>query len=342
MHTIQSQIFKPAWFYRAIGVIALVILYRTILLYTESLMGDYEEETALFFSLSFFAGIYAGGFLVRVGIFQKHNQVEVLVTRLLLVIIICTICVALGIEFRPENRLVLSLLLAGLPYIICSVAGGMLAQTILSNVSNRLTKANVTAEHSRSELRLLQSQLSPHFLFNTLNNLYGLSIKRNEMLPALLLKLSDLLRYSVYEAKELFVPLRDELNYIHNYIDFEKIRIGNVLVINVHIDDIGQAPLEIASMVFIVFIENAFKHAKNTLDKHIYIDIELKLDGNRLDFMVRNSFSEQANDESVVNEHSGIGLSNTVRRLDLLYGKKYKLDQKINGGFYTINLTLEF
>lgn len=334
------QKFKPLWLYWLMGILAMVILYRVILLYTKSLMNDYEEEMALFLALSFPAGLYVGRGLVRVGIFSKRSHFQMLVTRLLLLMIFCIIIIALGIEFRSEKRIVLSLLFTGLPFIIFSAAGGILGQTVLANVNNQVLEANANAEHSRSELRLLHSQLSPHFLFNTLNNLYGLSIKKNGTLPELLLKLSDLLRYSVYEAREPFVPLQDEIKYILNYIDFEKIRIGNLLVINVDIDDIEQRS-EIAPMIFIVFIENAFKHAKNTLDKNIYIDIALTLKGEKLNFMVRNSFSEQADDENVFNEHSGIGLSNVSRRLDLLYGKRYKLNQYIDDGFYVVNLSIE-
>jgi sensor histidine kinase YesM len=96
-------------------------------------------------------------------------------------------------------------------------------------IKNKLLTAHSALAHSKTELQLLQSQLSPHFLFNTLNNLYGLSILDHQKVPALLLKLSELLRYSVYEAKEVFVPLTDEVNYLKNYIEFEKIRLGDRL-----------------------------------------------------------------------------------------------------------------
>ncbi|WP_315822349.1 histidine kinase [Paraflavitalea speifideaquila] len=127
-------------------------------------------------------------------------------------------------------------MLVGLPLLVLSVTTGIMIKTVRTTIKSQLQDARADAAQSQSELKLLQSQLSPHFLFNTLNNIYGISLSRHENVPPLLLKLSDLLRYSVYDAREQFVPLQSEMAYIHNYIDFEKIRIGEKLKLTTEFD----------------------------------------------------------------------------------------------------------
>jgi len=187
----------------------------------------------------------------------------------------------------------------------------------------------------------LQSQLSPHFLFNTLNNMYGLSITKHEQIPPLLLKLSELLRYSVYEANELFVPLKNEVAYIYNYIEFEKLRIDDKLVLKMDIEEIHSDAIRIAPMLLIVFIENAFKHSKKTSAAQIFIDISLKISGKSILFSVKNSHNKEVRDAETVDKNSGFGLVNTIRRLNLLYPDEYQLDIQENDDFYTALLLVK-
>ena len=179
----------------------------------------------------------------------------------------------------------------------------------------QLTAAKSLAAHSESELQLLQSQISPHFLFNTLNNMYGLSITQHEKIPVLLLKLSDLLRYSVYDARKSYVPVKDELAYINNYIEFEKMRIGERLALTTDFEDFTSSDARIAPMLLIVFIENAFKHSKNSTNERIFVHISLKTWGNRLLFTCVNSYGDANSD--IETEHGGLGLDNTQKRLEL-------------------------
>ena len=235
----------------------------------------------------------------------------------------------------------LEVIFSVMPFFTIGIVLGMLLKLIRATVQKQVREAAAAAEQKQSELSLLQSQLSPHFLFNTLNNLYGLSITRPERLPALLLKLSDLLRYSVYDTKKTFVPLAEELAYIQNYLDFEKIRISDRLLLKTDIPSVADSRLLVAPMIFIVFIENAFKHAKNTLDQKIYIDISLTLPGDGILFSVRNSTGGARDTGNVLNEHSGLGLANTIKRLDLLYGSDYALQQSAGKDVYTIELKLK-
>ncbi len=231
----------------------------------------------------------------------------------------------------------INLLLYLVPFIVLSLSLGMLIKLVRMNES-ALEDAKKTASQSQSELKLLQSQISPHFLFNTLNNLYGISLTRHELIPPLLLKLSDLLRYSVYDAKELFVPLSDELAYINNYIDFEKIRIGDRLIINTDIAEEAGA-IQIAPMILIIFVENAFKHSKNSTDQNIYIDIEVRTWANSILFSIRNSF--QDNQEKGFDKYSGFGLDNVRKRLELLYPGRYDLKTEMKNDFYKVMLQLK-
>lgn len=228
-----------------------------------------------------------------------------------------------------------------LPFFIIGLVMGVFIKLIRASIKKQVQGAQLTAEQKQSELNLLQSQLSPHFLFNTLNNLYGISITQHEQVPALLLKLSDLLRYSVYDTKKPFVPITDELEYILNYISFEKLRISDRLVLQTDIEIIKNPNITIAPMVLIVFIENAFKHARNTLDQKIYVHISLKITGYFIVFSVENSYSEVKKENSIIQASSGLGLANTIRRLNLLYEKDYELERYVKDNWYIVQLRLK-
>ncbi len=236
----------------------------------------------------------------------------------------------------------LNLLMYWIPFLAVSVLTGILIKFIRFMSQNELKEAQTSAANSQSELHLLQSQLSPHFLFNTLNNLYGLSITQHEKIPPLLLRLSDLLRYSVYESNQSFVPLKEELAYIENYIEFEKIRIGDRLVLKTEIEKIDSTNIKIAPMLLIVFIENAFKHSKNTAEENIFIDISLKTWSNYILFSIKNSHNKTAVEEgTTINKNSGFGLANVKKRLELLYPNEAELNIEEDEITYDVNLRLK-
>lgn len=213
--------------------------------------------------------------------------------------------------------------------------------TILRNqYKEKITSARAAMAQSKSELQLLQSQLSPHFLFNTLNNLYGLSMSEPLRLPPLLLKLSDLLRYSVYEVKELFVPLQHEMEYIRNYTDFERLRLGDRLQLSMRTDGVVTAGCQIPPLMLIVFVENAFKHSRAAGENSIAIDINLARVGNQLVFSVRNSVAAGGN-ELKKERNSGFGLDSVRKRLNLLYPDRHKLRIEQKEGSHAVYLELE-
>lgn len=320
-----------------IGAIIAFPVFSIILSYLKAIHTSEDDSVATATTLCFFGLVYLGRYLAT-ALSEYLNKVSNLLGILSMLIAANTIWLFIHADYPFENSPALNLLLYLLPFFIFSVSLGMLIKLMGLNQS-MLKEARLSATHSKSELQLLQSQLSPHFLFNTLNNLYGISITQHEKMPQLLLKLSELLRYSVYEAKELFVPLKDEITYINNYIDFEKIRIGDRLVINVSITEISDE-IKIAPMILIVFIENAFKHAKNSTDQNIYIDIELKTWANSVLFSVKNSYQDNF-ESSGPDKYSGFGLENVKKRLELMYPNHYDLKTGITENSYTVMLQIK-
>ena len=322
------------------SIIAAIPIYLASNLYTQSIVTRDDEEAAFAATIFFIGGIYIGRYISLMWVSKKIPGNLFVGLSIFSILCICWIFFHADFPLK-DTRVFLNLLLFYLPLFIMSIAIGMLIKLGRITIKNQLQEAKAVAEHSQSELHLLQSQLSPHFLFNTLNNLYGISISQHEKIPTLLLKLSDLLRYSVYDAKELFVPLRDELAYINNYIDFEKIRIGDRLTLTTAIEDLTHTDTKIAPMLLIVFIENAFKHSKNTTDPFISIDIHLKTWGNSILFSVKNSHGSTTGESGLLEKNSGLGLANVRKRLDLLYPNAYELSMQDEDGFYHVMLQLK-
>ncbi|RZK68361.1 MAG: GHKL domain-containing protein [Pedobacter sp.] len=167
-----------------------------------------------------------------------------------------------------------------------------------------------------------------------------MSISDHQKIPQLLLKLAELLRYSVYDATEVYVPLKSEMAYIQNYIDFEKIRIGDRLVLTEEIEEMLHPEIKIAPMLLIVFIENAFKHSRNTASPEIFVDIKLKVWGNSILFLVKNSFGIEKEENNMLAKSGGIGLTNVSKRLELLYPNGHELVVKSDERFYSVELRL--
>jgi len=188
-------------------------------------------------------------------------------------------------------------------------------------------------EKASAELALLKSQINPHFFFNTLNNLYGLVVEKSDRAPEVVLKLSDMMRYTIYEGKEDFVSLSDETNYLKNYIELHKIRYQKRVTID--FEHTTDQEYKIAPLLFIILLENAFKHGVERLTEDAYIHIDLKGEENIIIFHIENNF-ETAQSAS----EPGIGISNLNRRLDLMYPNSYELLLKSHGNVYSATLKI--
>jgi two-component system, LytTR family, sensor kinase len=191
-------------------------------------------------------------------------------------------------------------------------------------------------ENLKTELSFLRSQVSPHFLFNVLNNMVAMARLKSDQLEPSLIRLSGLMRYMLYESDETSVTLHREIEYVNSYIELQKIRYAKSLCIKVNMDS-GDNQL-IEPMLLIPFIENAFKHGTGTIDEPV-IDIYLKISEGLIDFRVKNKFNP-SNDE-IKDRTSGIGLQNVIRRLNLLYDQKHILSINKENGWYSTSLQIK-
>jgi len=196
-------------------------------------------------------------------------------------------------------------------------------------------------EEKNAELKLLKAQLNPHFLFNTLNNLYGLSVLKSDKLPDLMLKLSDLLRYSLYDTKEQFVSLDKEIQYLENYVSLERIRLEDQTEITFRI--VGERTNKIiAPMLLIVFVENAFKHLGSISDAKSRVEMALEINEKSFKFSCINSIDNSNKEISLEKGKSGIGLVNAKKRLAFLYSNTHELSIIKDTMKHTVNLKIHF
>ena len=170
-----------------------------------------------------------------------------------------------------------------------------------------------------NELKYLRSQIQPHFFFNTLNNLYSLTIDKSDKAPDLILKLSDLMKYFLYETGKEYQSLSNEIKHIKDYIDIEKLRYNEELKVSFNIRGAVKKTM-IRPLLLIPLVENAFKHGARNSKKNSYITIDLKINSSEINFKVENSFSKSTKPIKV--QVGGIGLANIKKRLEINYGKE--------------------
>lgn len=220
----------------------------------------------------------------------------------------------------------------------------LMASTIFKIVYDWLQhqreKKELQTQTMKSELRFLKSQINPHFLFNTLNNLYALTLKKSDKAPEIVLKLSEIMRYMLYECNEPKVPLTKEINYIKNYLALEELRQGKNVTIEFEL--IGDPEDKyIAPMMFTPFLENSFKHGLNLAITEGFVKIRLEVLKHKLIFTIDNSKPE-TKPQPDTRPSGGIGLANVKRRLNLIYPDQYKLAIKDMPLAYRIELEILF
>ena len=203
-------------------------------------------------------------------------------------------------------------------------------------IEERHRRMELEIENQSSELALLRNQINPHFLFNTLNNIHTLIQKDSERAADSLMRLSEIMRYMLYESNSTFVPLEYEIEYIRSYVDLQKLRLTNPENVRLEIYSSVNG-YQIAPMIFIPFIENAFKHSEKNSDS-IPVFISLNADVNPIVFKVSNPIKDK--NTGSLDSTGGIGLKNVERRLELLYSKKYQLNISQDNNIYDVTLTL--
>ena len=207
---------------------------------------------------------------------------------------------------------------------------------VLDKINHERELSKREAQQLGTELKFLRSQVSPHFLFNILNNLVSMARHKSDLLEPALIKLSGLMRYMLYESAEKKVPLATEIAYLQDYIELQKLRFGDDVDIIVEMQ-CGDHSFEIEPMLLIPFVENAFKHGVALVDKP-FIRISLKLEGNILHFSVENKYGDH--DQSA-DKASGIGLANVKARLKLLYPERHQLSINEHDKVFLVNLSLQ-
>ncbi len=223
-----------------------------------------------------------------------------------------------------------------MPYVTSWIGSSLIA---IAAFANRKEKEMIALKNEKlaAEMKFLKSQTNPHFLFNTLNNIYSLTVIKSDAAPENLLKLSDILRYMLYDCKAEKVPLSKEIEYIRNYIDLKLLKDSEGLNVKLDLDE-SQPNLMIAPLLFIPFIENAFKHSKIEDLKNGWIEIQLQRPGNELIFTVKNSLPTK---KYTKDGTGGIGLENVKRQLELTYPNKHDLTIQANEENFEVQLKLQ-
>jgi two-component system, LytTR family, sensor kinase len=180
----------------------------------------------------------------------------------------------------------------------------------------------IEKQQVETELAFLKSQVNPHFFFNTLNNLYSLTLQKSDLAPEVVLKLSGLMSYMLYDSGAALVPLDKEVSILENYIALEELRFGSRL--RLHFDKSGLAshPAQIPPLILLTLVENSFKHGMSRIIGEGRIELSLRVNNSELQFQIDNPICSAG---QATQEKNGIGLRNVIRRLDLLYGPRYHL-----------------
>lgn len=204
-------------------------------------------------------------------------------------------------------------------------------------VNARLKQEKLELElHARQkELDYLREQMHPHFLFNALNNLYGLTLEKSDEAPGLVLRLSELLDYLLYRSDKERVAVSDEIRHMNNYLEVQKIRCGDRLNLSLHIEA-GMEGYSVAPMLFLPFLENSFKHGVSVSSGRSYVTIKMFVKDEYLHFEIANSIPDVQHRKS----GHGVGLANVKKRLQLLYGNQYHLDTIETDDKYQVVLSI--
>ncbi len=217
-------------------------------------------------------------------------------------------------------------------------SGLMISFSVLYKViedwfKNDTIQRELTLQKTQAELQFLKSQINPHFLFNSLNNIYALAYKKSDDTPAAILKLSEIMRYMLKESEDYKVFLTDEIQYLQSYIDLNKLRYKDGININLNVN-IDKENYRVMPLMLISFIENIFKHGEVN-DSSNPVEVNISVINNKLYFEASNLIKLSNKDDS-----SGIGLKNIYRRLNLMYPENYTLEIDQNTKQYHVSLNI--
>lgn len=257
-------------------------------------------------------------------------KVFVIVSIIIPIVIVGYEILVLGkdnVVFFKETPLAISLTIVGYYLILLFLSVAWLIQQlrVLIQIKN---------ESQKNELLLLKSQVNPHFFFNTLNNLYGLVTKDTNAAQQLILKLSDMMRYSIYEGQKEVVKLSDEIAFIEHYMKIHTMRYHKKIEVT-FLKDMDRNDYTITPLLFINLVENAFKHGVENVCENAFVNINLSVNNRKLLFSIENNI-----DSDYEQKPKGIGLENLQRRLELIYPKQHQLSFEKNEYVYKAKLSI--
>jgi two-component system, LytTR family, sensor kinase len=221
--------------------------------------------------------------------------------------------------------------------VLFTVITTMVLKLIKQWYKDQKMTAELRREQLQTELKFLKSQINPHFLFNSLNNLYALTLSKSDSAPEVVLRLSNILRYILYESSEGAVSVSKEMQHVNDYVAIERLRLGDTVRIDVDIDkNINDELIE--PMLFLTLVENAFKHSENVLPEKRFIKIHAKSLQSGFRFLIENTFNPSKKNQ----ELGGIGLVNIKKRLNLIYPNNHDLKSSTSDGVYRVDLIINW
>lgn len=241
-------------------------------------------------------------------------------------------------EMPPMSKnfffiLLLVLIVVGVISFVSVLNRSFKTTTAYKELQNKILETQL--QMKEQELHYLKRQIHPHFLFNTLNTIYGFALKQSQQTPEIILKLSNLLDYILYQVNKPMVSLKEEVLHIQEYIELENIRFKDTLKVEYQSSEIDET-IEVAPMLLIPFVENAFKHG-SLVNGFLRIKIEMKVVDSQLYFLIGNSFVPQ----NIEGKNGGLGLENIQKRLDLNYKNSYSVKNEVKGNWYFAELTID-
>ena len=236
------------------------------------------------------------------------------------------------VKHEPEVDFIIYNLVSTLFYLILTVTLKFSIDWYQQNQVLQKTKM----EKLQAEVKYLQAQVNPHFLFNILNNLYSLTLKKSDAAPGMVLKLSEMMEYILYDANENFVQLDREIKYLYNYIELEKLRQGNKADIKFEVKG-NPNGYKVAPFLFLPMIENAFKHGVSKIINNPYLHACITIETNKVSFNMENNKLNFLDSR----ENGGIGLTNLKQRLQLHYPGKHVFEIKDDINKYRTTLQIQ-
>jgi len=276
---------------------------------------------------------YVNNLLLMPKLFDKKKYFSYALSFIFLLVFITWLSGQITVVLSPNYpQNLLGAIYEAIDYFIFLVAFGC-GHLVRSYIQQSKDISRLEEDKLSTEIDFLKSQINPHLLFNTLNTIYSYSLNQVSETPKMILKLSEIMRYMLYETNEDKVTLKKELDYIEDYVSLQKLRVKNrgEVIFNVSGDVANQS---IAPMLLISFIENAFKHSMDSMASGIEIQIAIEVNVHSLKLCVINNYESNALESKV----GGIGMKNVAKRLELLYPNQHKLGVEDSGQSYKIEL----